>query len=327
MFGFEERHLARRRGSLRKRPHQETVRDVFGKEDIMKSIRALIKKHPLLGYYVLTFAISWGGFLIAAWVGTGGFSPTPEQLQAMIPYAVPAMLLGPSVAGILLIGLVDGRAGLREFLSRLLKWRVGARWYALALLTAPLVFGVALLALSLTSPVYLPRLFTTSDKVALILMGIAVGLGAGIFEELGWTGFAIPTMRLRYGVLATGLFVGVLWGVWHFFMNFWASGVTSGELSLAIFVPTELLGILVGQLVAFRVLMVWVYDRTESLLLAMLMHVSFAASTIILLPPAPGVASVMLSFVPAAAMWVVVGVVAVANGWHLTRGPLRRRVA
>ena len=33
----------------------------------------------------------------------------------------------------------------------------------------------------------------------------------GFFEELGWTGFAIPTlMRLRYGVLGTGLIVGVL---------------------------------------------------------------------------------------------------------------------
>jgi len=157
-------------------------------------------------------------------------------------------------------------------------------------------------------------------------MGIAVRLGAGFFEELGWTGFAIPRMRLRYGILSTGLIVGVLWGAWHFLMNFWASGATSGELSLAIFVPTWLLGILVGQLPAFRVLMVWVYDRTGSLLGAMVMHVSLAASTFILIPPVPGVASVVLSFVPAAAMWAVVGVVAVANGGHLSRQPLRRRV-
>jgi membrane protease YdiL (CAAX protease family) len=294
----------------------------------MTTINAFIKRHPLLSYFALTFSISWGGFLIAAWAGTGGLSPTPEQLQTMIPYAVPAMLLGPSVAGILLTGFLYGRAGLRELLSRLLKWRVGARWYAVALLTAPLLFTVVLLALSVASPEFLPRIVTTSDKVSLLLMGIAVGLGAGIFEELGWTGFAMPRLRLRYGVLATGLIVGVLWGAWHFFMNFWASGVTSGELSMAIFVPTWLLGILVGQLPAYRVLMVWVYDRTqESVLVAMLMHVSLAASTIILMPPLPGVASVILSFVPAAAMWVVVGAVAVANGGHLSRKPLRRQVA
>jgi membrane protease YdiL (CAAX protease family) len=206
---------------------------------------------------------------------------------------------------------------------------VGARWYAVALLTAPLLFSAVLLALSLTSPVFLPRILTTSDKVSLLLMGIAVGLGAGIFEELGWTGFAIPRMRLRYGVLGTGLIVGVLWGAWHLLQNFWASGVTSGELSLAIFVPTWLLGIFVGQLTAFRVLMVWVYERTGgSLLVAMIMHVSLAASTVILMPPVPGVASVILGFAPAAAMWVVVGAVAMANGGHISRQPpLRRRVA
>jgi len=295
----------------------------------MKTIKAFIERHPLLSYFALTFVISWGGLLIAAGVGTSGLSPTPEQLQTMIPYAVPTMLLGPPVASILLTGLLNGRAGLRDLLARMRRWRVGARWYAVALLAAPLVFTAVLLALSLLSPEFLPRILTTSDKAALVLMGIAVGLGAGIFEELGWTGFAIPRMRLRYGVLGTGLIVGVLWGAWHFFMNFWASGVTTGELSLAIFVPTWLLGILVGQLTAFRVLMVWVYDRTESLLVAMLMHVSLTASTVILMPPVPGVASVILSFVPAAAMWVVVGAVAVANGWHLSRQPPlpRRRVA
>jgi uncharacterized protein len=155
------------------------------KEDIMTTIMAFIKSHPLLSYFALTFAISWSGFLIAAGVGTGGFSPTPEQLQTLIPYAVPAMLAGPSLAGILLTGLLYGRAGLRELLSRLLRWRVGARWYAVALLTAPLLFTAVLLALSLTSPEFLPRILTTSDKVALLLTGIAVGLGAGIFEELG----------------------------------------------------------------------------------------------------------------------------------------------
>src|SRR5215207_2826620 len=239
------------------------------------------------------------------------------------------MVLGPGVAGILLTGLIDGRAGLREFRARLLKWQVGARWYAVALLTAPILILGVILALSLISPEILPRIFIASDKASVLLLGIAAGLTAGIFEELGWTGFAIPRMRLRYGVLGTGLIVGVLWGAWHLLQNFWASGVTSGELSLSIFVPTWLLGVLVGQLAAFRVLMVWVYDRTGgSLLVAMLMHVSLAASSVILMPPVPGVASVILSFVPAAAMWVVVAAVAVANGWNLTRQPpLRRRVA
>jgi uncharacterized protein len=292
--------------------------DRVRKENIMTTIRAFIKSHPVLTYFVLTFTISWSGMLLAVRVGAGGFSITPEQLQAVVPYAVPAMIVGPSVAGILLTALLDGRAGLREFGSRLLKWRVGARWYAVALLTTPLSITAVLLALSLLSPEFLPRIFTTDDKAALLLMGIAVGLGAGIFEELGWTGFAIPRLRLRYGVLTTGLIVGVLWGAWHFLVNFWASGVTSGAISLAIFLPAWLFGVLVGQLTAYRVLVVWVYDRTGSLLVAILMHVSLAAFQFILIPPVPGVAYWTIGFVYAAATWVIVAVIALAKGGHLS---------
>jgi len=293
----------------------------------MKTIKAFIKRHPLLSYFALAFAISWGGMLIAVGLGPGGFSATPQQVQMAVPYSVPAMILGPGLAGILLTGLLYGRAGLREFRSQLLRWRVGARWYAVALLTAPLSMMAVLLALSLLSPEFLPRIFTASEKPILLLMGIAVGLVAGIFEELGWTGFAVPTLlRLPYGVLGTGLIVGVLWGAWHLPINFWASGVTAGELSLAIFLPVWLLGILVGSLTAYRVLMVWVYERTGSMLVAMLMHVSLATFTFILTPPLGGTPYWVIGFAYAAALWVVVAAVAVAQGGHLSRQPLPRRV-
>src|SRR5215217_8522579 len=206
----------------------------------MTTIRAFLKSHPLLSFYTLAFAISWGAILLAVGLGPGGFSATPQQFQKALPYAVPAMFLGPSVACILLTGLLSGRAGFRDLLARMTRWRVGARWYAVALLTAPLVFTAVLLALSLISPEFLPRIFITSDKASLVLTGIAIGLPVGIFEELGWTGFAIPRMRLRYGVLGTGLMVGVLWGAWHLLQGYWASGVTSGALSLALFLPAIL---------------------------------------------------------------------------------------
>jgi uncharacterized protein len=235
-----------------------------------------------------------------------------------------------------LTGLLYGKAGLRELRSRLLKWRVSARWYAVALLTAPLVFTVVLIPLSLISPVFLPGIFASEAKVSFVLMGIVVALIVGIFEELGWTGFAVPTLlRLRYGVLSTGIIVGVLWGSWHLIGNdIWASVATSGGLSLALFVILRGLDLVVGQLLAYRVLMVWVYERTNgSLLLAMLMHASFAACTFILGPLAgpgamSGISLLTHDLALTAALWGVVGVVALAQGRHLTRHPLlSRRVA
>jgi uncharacterized protein len=233
-----------------------------------------------------------------------------------------AQLAGPLLAGILLTGLVYGRAGLRDFLARLLKWRVGARWYAVALLTAPLLATAVPLALSLFSREFLPAIFTTDDLATPLLSGIAAGLLVGFFEELGWTGFAIPRMRMRHGVLTTGLIVGILWGAWHF-PSFWEADSFSGALPFAILVVR-----LFSWLPAYRVLMVWVYDHTESLLVAVLMHASLTASSIIMAPLSLTGAALLTSLlVGAAAWWILVAAVAVFSHGQIIRQPLRRQLA
>jgi hypothetical protein len=66
----------------------------------MKIIKAFIRSHPLLSYYALVFAISWGGVLMV--VGPGGIPATnKEQYDTLFPIAILAMVAGPSVAGIL----------------------------------------------------------------------------------------------------------------------------------------------------------------------------------------------------------------------------------
>jgi membrane protease YdiL (CAAX protease family) len=292
----------------------------------MTTIRAFIRNHPLLSYFALTFAISWGGVLIVVG-GPGGFPATQEQFEMLLPIGSLATFAGPSVAGILLTGLLYGRAGFRNLPVGMTRSRVGARWWVVALLTAPLLATAVLLALSLTTPEFLPRIYTSDDKASLLLMGIAVGLGAGFFEELGWTGFAIPTLlRLRYGVLSTGLIVGLLWAAWHFLINAWLSDIYSGALSLAVFLPLYFFSGVI-QLPAYRVLMVWVYDRTGSLLVAMLMHASLTASTVFILVPSVATGAPFLTYmlVLAAALWVLVAAVAVATPGHLTRQPPPRR--
>jgi membrane protease YdiL (CAAX protease family) len=290
----------------------------------MTTIKTFIKRHPVLTYYALVFVISWGGILIL--VGPGGIPGTEEQVEMLMLSVLLAMFAGPSVAGILMTVLVSGRAGLRELLSRLLRWQVGARWYAVVLLFAPLLVTAVLFSLSLLSPEYLPGIVNTSDKAALILFGISWGLiGGGFLEELGWTGFAVPRLRLRYSALTTALIVGLLWGAWHFLIAFWASGSLAGEHSLAIFVAGFLV-FYVGALPAYRVLMVWVYDHTGSLLVAMLMHASLSATTLILQPLATGVTYLTWNFVLAAALWVVVAAVAVTNRGQISQPPLYKEM-
>jgi uncharacterized protein len=90
----------------------------------------------VLTFYALAFAISWSGILLAIG-GPVAFPGTPEQVERLFLSVMLAWLAGPSLASILLTGLVAGRAGYRDLLTRLGRWQVGARWYAVALLTAP----------------------------------------------------------------------------------------------------------------------------------------------------------------------------------------------
>ena len=85
---------------------------------------------------------------------------------------------------------------------------------------------------------------------------------------------------------------------------------------------------LFSWLPAYRVLMVWVYDRTESLLLAMLMHGSLTATQLILMPvPTPGMSVLTSILAWAAALWIVVVMIAVASRWQISRQLLGRRAA
>ena len=285
----------------------------------MTTIKMLIKRHAVLTYYIVVFTISWGGLLILA--GPGGVPGTAAQVEALFPFMLLLLFAGPSIAGPLLTMLVDGRAGLRDLWARLLRWQVGMRWYAVALLFAPFLVTAVLLVLSLFSPAYLPGILNSSNKLSLLLFGIAWGLiGGGFLEELGWTGFAVHMLRRQHSAVTTALVVGILWGVWHILIAFWSSGSLAGDASLAIFVA-GFLAFYLGALPAYRVLMVWLYDRTVSLPVAMLMHASLSASTLILQPTATGTPYLIWNLALAAVLWLVVAAVAIVNRGQIARRP------
>lgn len=276
----------------------------------MPTVKVLVTQHPLASYFLLTFVISWGGVL---WVvgGPAGIPGTTEQQNALLPVAVLVMLLGPSIAGIGLTGLVSGRAGLRDLFARCLRWRVPAGWYAIALLAAPFVAASTLLLLSLWSPAFLPGIVTAEGKGSVLLVGLAGALSAGVFEEVGWTGFALPRLRARCGVIASGLCLGVVWGAWHLFVNWWGSGTSTGTFSASLFVLQFVFYAVV--LPPFRVLMVWVYDRTGSVLVAMLMHASLTGSDPLILTPShlQWTGLVTWRLIVGAVLWTAVAALAV----------------
>ena len=267
----------------------------------------LIRAHPIFAYYVLTFALSWGGFLLV--VGTSSLVNTNWQGEGKFLSAIMVMLAGPSIAGLLLTGVIDGRAGYRDLLVRLRKWRVGIRWYAFAVLPAPIVSAGVLFALSMTSP-----LLTADNKAAVVFGGLGAAVTT-ILEEIGWTGFVVPRLRRRYAVPMTGLIVGVMWGLWHFLQQVFISGTYAGDIPLLMFLLLSVVAA-VASLTAYRVLMVWLYDRTGSLLVTTLMHGMLTASSIFWFTPiATGALFLANVWLVAAVMWLLVGAVGIVDGW------------
>lgn len=235
-----------------------------------------MNKYSLAIYFFLAFAISWGLIIILA--GPDNFPIDPIKSKELLPMLYVSMLFGPSVAGLLMIGITEGKKGFRRIKSGLLSWRHHVSWYLLALLATPALASLILIVLSFLSSDFHIGLIASDNVFMMCLNGIIIGVFVGFFEELGWSGFVIPRMTLKYNILTSGVTVGILWGLWHFIL-FWERDSFFGVLPLLI-----LLGRLFAWLPPFRVFMVWIYNKTGSLLLTVLTHASLVFTTTVIVP-------------------------------------------
>lgn len=276
------------------------------------NIITFVKRHPLISYFVLVFLFSWSWWGSLLVIAPGGLPGGRAEFGAPALFALLAAL-GPSLIGIFSTWVVGRKAGLKTLFSRLGRWRVPLVWYAVALLTTSLLLLIILSVLSfLISPIYQPAIFAAENPAGIIGFGIVIGLIAGIFEELGWTGFALPRLQSRHTALASALGLGLIWGVWHFVGDYWGRIDSFGSLYLLNFL------IFIIEVTAYRTLIVWIFNNTgASLLLAMLMHASFSGGQYIFIPALSPRDHVLVHILFSAALWLVVGLVVSRTGKDL----------
>src|SRR5215470_7225368 len=92
-----------------------------------------LKKHPFATFVVLAFALSWYPWVL--------------HLTGLVPRASGMNPLGVLAAAFISAALFRGRAGVKELLARLVRFRVHPGWYAVAL-GLPMVVAVAALGIS-----------------------------------------------------------------------------------------------------------------------------------------------------------------------------------
>ena len=213
------------------------------------------------------------------------------------------MLIGPSLAGIVMAYVVDGKSGLRDLFCRMRLWRVASRWYSAILIFPILILAVQLGLVALLSRDFAPYFFP---------LGILIGLLAGFLEEIGWTGFATPKMQLKHSALTVGILLGVLHSLWHVAPDYLTASAARGVYW------TPHFAMFLVAMTAMRALVVWVYTNTRSILLAQLMHASSTGSLSILVPLSLSPRNDTIFYgVYAVALWAAVTVVVVRYGKHM----------
>jgi uncharacterized protein len=182
---------------------------------------------------------------------------------------IPVMLIQsymPTLATVIVIGLIQGRGGIRALFRKLLIARVGFRWHIFA------IFGMAatsiaaiLLGNQLGSAPALPIISkeASATPIALPLTTAILFIITGILngEELAWRGFALPRLQSKYNALISSLILSAPWTLFHLPLFFDLNMNMGAFASFAI------------RIAATTILFTWMLNNTRgSVLLAYMLH-------------------------------------------------------
>ncbi len=258
----------------------------------MKSrLTSMVKGHPLITFFVLAYALSW-------W---------PSILYAFDLSSQPIAGYGPFLAALVVLALTHGKSGIGGLLRRMVHWRVGLRWYAVALL---LPMGIALTAtvlnvlLGASAPSTADLGGWTGLFSTFAILLLVPGIG-GAWEEPGWRGFAVPRLQGGRSALFAGLILGVLIAAWHLPL------MVVGQVHYAD----------IASIMGATLVLNWVFNSANgSVLIIMMMHaMNNTVSGSFFSPMFSGADSVRQSWI-LAVVWCVVAIVVVmvAGPKHLS---------
>ena len=242
------------------------------------------------------------------------------------PFALPGLVflvlggVGPMLGGIVMSWVVGGRTELRDLGRRILDPRlVPARWWLVVVGLVPAITALAAVIAVGVTPTARPvalgdaRELFANPAALLVTAGFILVLGP-LPEEIGWRGFLLDRLQLRWSALTASLLVGVAWLAWH------APLFAMAGYYAAVGGAPPLLPFATG-IVVVSILYTWIHNNADrSVLAAILFHFvqNFVGQVLDLAPETRAIQAVL--FVVVAAIVVIVW-----GPWRLRRrGPRPR---
>ncbi len=261
----------------------------------------MLRKHPLVFFFVLAYAISWSLWLPLLLAKQGIISSQPPQYLHLMGS------LGPAMAALIVTRVCSGSAGLHDLLRRMFKWRVAIVWHGIAWLSPLFLFFISVLLTGWNR--WEPQSFGHSAEYRELPVPVywfASILFYGWGEETGWRGFALPHLQTRRSAMRATVILSVGWAFWHLPLFGFSPGLSRMGIG-------EVLGwyfsILTGA-----VLFTWLTNSTRgSILIAAIFHGTMDIAFVS--PASPTVANVLGVLIT---LWGV-GVLLIAKPQDLSR--------
>jgi len=208
---------------------------------MISSISSVVKRHPIITFFVLTYAIAWG--CIPFWTFQAG---------------------APFIAALIVIPLTQGLSGLKVLGLRMIRWRVRWYWYVVAI-GVPLAVSLAYVGLNVAGGAGVPSLTFTSLTTFLMVFAIRLVNPADgpLGEHPGWNGVALPGLQASYSPLVATAILAPLVAGWHLPLFFLEEGALQ---------PPILVGGLVTTM-AVTFWYAWLFNHTRgSVLMVVVAH-------------------------------------------------------
>ncbi len=210
-------------------------------------------------------------FLLVIGIGGLGYGPWVLASYGLFPedFVMPFFLLGglsPTIAAIITIILQRGTEGINALFKQFTQKNFSPIWFVIPFLTSIIICLTAYVAFEFYSGASQVSLIPFVSYLPLLLFY----LFQNVWEEIGWRGFALPTLQQKYSALYSSFIVGIFWAIWHW-PHFVVkdSEMASSYYNFFFFVISVLVG---------SIIYTWLYNSSNgSFTIVTLYHASYNA--------------------------------------------------